>query len=545
MNNDSLSLETRGRRLLPNLIDEIASSDPTRIFASIPLSNDLQDGFRDIDFADFARSINHCAWWIEKNLGRSETFQTLNYVGPQDLRYTILPFAAIKTGYQVLFISPQNSTEGHIALLESLQCKILLVSEALPARAQDILSRRKMRTLAIPSLQHLLNNDLISFYPYTKTFEQSRHEPFIVLHTSGSTGTQKPIILTHGTMSQHDTFLLPPPPNGQPIALSLYKNARVFIGLGLFHSAAICFMTLCIYSSTILVLPPPIPMTPTLANLAHLHGNLIASFLSPAILVPIAKTPEYLVNIRKLRHLHYGGGPLPREIGNVLKSHTHLSVQFGTTESGFSALQITDPDDWEYMSFSPIMGIELRLYTEGLYQLYFVRDTQLALSQGIFATFPDLTEYTTKDLFSKHPTKAGLWLFEGRSDDIIVCSTGQKIHPMSMEGLVNAHPLVTSAIMCGQGRIQVCLLVEVKDTCTPRDERERDALIEDIWRTVERGNEKEQAHGRITRELILLTEEGRPMVRAGKGTVLRGLTEERYRAELDAVYLRFRDCPLE
>ncbi|KAF7924021.1 hypothetical protein EAE99_006682 [Botrytis elliptica] len=152
--------------------------------------------------------------------------------------FIILLFAAIKTGYtlpSMFFDSPRNSQEGHIALLESLDCKILLVPETLPAITQSLLSKRQIRTLKIQNLQELLSDNSVSSYPYTKTFDQARYEPFVVLHNSGSTGTQKHIILTHGTISQHGTFLIPPPPGHQPIALSLYQNARAFIGLGLFH----------------------------------------------------------------------------------------------------------------------------------------------------------------------------------------------------------------------------------------------------------------------------------------------------------------------
>lgn len=95
------SLSNQGRRLLPNVVDELGAGDPSRIFVSIPKSTNIQDGFRDVDFRDLSRAISRCAWWIEETLGCSRSFETLNYVGPQDLRYVILLFAAIKTGYQV------------------------------------------------------------------------------------------------------------------------------------------------------------------------------------------------------------------------------------------------------------------------------------------------------------------------------------------------------------------------------------------------------------------------------------------------------------
>jgi acyl-coenzyme A synthetase/AMP-(fatty) acid ligase len=264
-------------------------------------------------------------------------------------------------------------------------------------------------------------------------------------------------------MAQHDTFLQPRRDGENPLALSCYRGLRVFVGLSLFHSAAMCLVAYAIYSGTTLVLPPSLgPVTAETLNLVHLHGRLDANFAPPALLVQLTKNREYLENIRHLRYLSFGGGPLPRETGSVFQSYTHLFVNFGATETGYFALQLTDPEDWEYMSFSSQVGCELRPFAEGLYEFHFVRDPKLESSQCVFSTFPVLSEYSTKDLFSKHPTKEGLWLFEGRSEDVIVCSTGQKINPLPIEDLLNAHPSIISASVCGQSRIQISLLVEAK-----------------------------------------------------------------------------------
>jgi acyl-coenzyme A synthetase/AMP-(fatty) acid ligase len=278
-------------------------------------------------------------------------------------------------------------------------------------------------------------------------------------------------------------------------------------------------------------------MTAGTLNLIHLHGRLDASFVSPALLVEIAKKQEHLENLRRLLYISFGGGPLPRETGNILQAYTHLFVNFGATETGYFALHLNDPEDWEYVSFSEQMGVELRPFAEGLSELYFVRNPRLENSQGVFSTFPALNEYSTKDLFSKHPTKEGLWLFEGRSDDVIVCSTGQKINPLQIESLLNTHPSILSAIVCGQSRIQISLLVEAEHP--PKDVESRSALQRDIWPTVDRANQDLPQLGRITQELVLFTRSDRPMVRAGKGTVLRKMTEDLYRMELDEMYDAF------
>ena len=43
-------------------------------------------------------------------------------------------------------------------------------------------------------------------------------------------------------------------------------------------------------------------------------------------------------------------------------------------------------------------------------------------------------------------------------------------------------------------------------------------------------------HGRIVRSMILLAETGKPFVRAGKGTVVRRLTEVAYADEIEGLY---------
>ena len=195
---------------------------------------------------------------------------------------------------------------------------------------------------------------------------------------------------------------------------------------------------------------------------------------------------------------------------------------------------MTDPDDWEYASFSPFMGCELRPFSEGLYEFYFVRDSKLADHQGIFSTFPTLTEFSSRDLYSKHPTKDGLWLYEGRSDDMIVCSDGQKINPLAMESTLNAHPPIVSAIVCGQHRFQAALLVEA--VSPPQTEKEIESLLHEIWPSIERANKSAMLHEQITRDMVLFITVQKPMLRAGKGTVQRKLTMDLYSLGLDQLY---------
>ena len=413
---------------------------------------------------------------------------------------------------------------------------MLLTAETKPTIVEELLSKRAMRTMMVPTLEDTLMTGEGPVYPYNKTYAQAKNEPFIVLHTSGSTGLPKPVTLNHGTIAHHDLFLNAKLLGGKSLNLARFSGKRVLLCLPYFHSAAVCFLAFSVYSNTIPVLSPS-PVSAELVNEAHLHAGVDASFLAPSTLADIVHNPEYFENLKRLRYVTFGGSPLLQKIGNKVKNLTHLFVCFGTTESGYYALEETDPEDWQYVSFSPIMGCELRPFSEGLYEFFFVRSDSLPNSQGIFSTFPTLEEYSAKDLYSKHPTKQGLWLYEGRADDVLIFSDTNRHHPQEMERILNAHPGVNSALVCGHGRPRAALLIEAK--VPPGTQEERSAMMAEIWPSIELANGKiASRQGQITEDMVLFTSRTRPMLRAGKGSVLRHQTAELYRSDLDQFFIQ-------
>ena len=90
-----------GARLLPRVVDDLARSNPQRVFASVPLASDVSQGFRDIKMADVAQAVDYLAWWLQEHVGNSTSFETLAYMGIPDIRYPVLFLAAVKCGYKV------------------------------------------------------------------------------------------------------------------------------------------------------------------------------------------------------------------------------------------------------------------------------------------------------------------------------------------------------------------------------------------------------------------------------------------------------------
>ncbi|CAF9923631.1 hypothetical protein IMSHALPRED_005976 [Imshaugia aleurites] len=387
----------------------------------------------------------------------------------------------------------------------------------------------------MPDLGEILAKVPVPLYPFSKSFVEVQYHPFVALHTSGSTGLPKLIVPSHGTMAASDTYQLMPSLGHFPTMVEALRGKRVFVGLPPFHAAGL-FMLLAMttYFDVIPVLGPLMPLTAEIVDQVHIYGDVKVTTLAPTIIEDIVNTPEYCENLKRLDYVMYGGGPLSKVAGDLVSQKTAVISLMGSSETMLLPTVISGKEDWQYYAFSPCMGAEFRHHWEDLYEMVIVRKQEFALSQAVFYTLPELQEYSMKDVYSKHPSRPGLWLYRGRSDDVIVFSTGEKVNPLTMEGIIGIHPDVSSALVVGQGRFQSALLVEAKRPPVTLDEQE--SLLENIWPAIERANEDCPAHGKIVKHFVLFTGPEKPMLRAGKGTVQRMSTVERYKEELDALY---------
>lgn len=106
------------------------------------------------------------------------------------------------------------------------------------AKVDQVLSKRPMHHHIIDTFDSWVRQESVEHYPYNKTFEEGAHDPFIVIHTSGSTGLPKPITVHHGGLVSVDAHRLLPTFDGfQPLLkLSEIRSPeRVFVRFPPFH----------------------------------------------------------------------------------------------------------------------------------------------------------------------------------------------------------------------------------------------------------------------------------------------------------------------
>lgn len=233
-------------------------------------------------------------------------------------------------------------------------------------------------------------------------------------------------------------------------------------------------------------------------------------------------------------------GPLAQSTGNFIINNTKstLTQIYGSTETCILNYLIPPREHWSAFHFHPTHGPVLEpedpTSASTLYELVINRRKTVtrdhAIGQCIFQCFPEIEQWRTKDLFQKHETEPELWIFQGRKDDVIILSTGDKVNPVPKESLIQGLPMVTGALVFGNSRTKCGLLVEVKDTTREKE------LLEEVWELMIKENEDSRIPARIERDMIRLASPGKPFQRAGKGTIVRSLTLNDYREEIKSMY---------
>ena len=181
-------------------------------------------------------------------------------------------------------------------------------------------------------------------------------------------------------------------------------------------------------TTTIYPLPNAELSTDTLVDiLKHVDANV--AIVPPNIAQQLATDPIKLDFIfDKLDTLGFAGGKLSQTAGDTLARRGYLFPVFGSTENGLS-LTLRSPatsaaDAWACMEFHPKAGYDFRHVGDDCYEAVVIRNTPAEDEQPVFKVYPQLKEWSTKDLFTPHPSISDVWIYRSRADDILIFADG-------------------------------------------------------------------------------------------------------------------------
>ena len=301
----------------------------------------------------------------------------------------------------------------------------------------------------------------------------------------------------------------------------------------LFHFMGLLKLVNPIYFATPFVLSPDRPLTADLLSQIIHDTNPRTGAFPPSLLQELSASELGIKCLSHFDMIVYGGAPLAREAGDRITQLTHLQSVLGSSECGLlGSLKHQDRNDWGYIEWNPEHGIEMQSIGDGLYELVVPRGDNWR-AHSVFHVFPDKEEFRTGDLFVPHEKKKGLWIYNGRKDDVIVLNNGEKFNPTSMEAIIASHPFIARAVVIGQGRFQSAALI-VPDWSAWQGSP--DALIDAIWPVVKKANDSALGHARLMRDRIGVTSREKPFKLTPKGTIQRRVILADYAGEIDGLY---------
>lgn len=528
-----------GKRLIPQIMDELAASEPERTVFSLATQCGNALDLKDVSARAFVKAVDKTAWWLYNQVGKPETIEPVGYIGPHDLRHVLLTYACVKAGYAALFLSPKNNTEGALAVLEATKCNIWVnASDASPVHlVKEMTKQRPMTLLQLPLLEELLDAASTEPFPYLKTFSEASNDPFCILHTSGTTGVPKPIPWSHGLIGTMDAVRLLPPIDGDdgllPWTSDWIAGDRIYSAFPMSHGAGIIMDILMPALFNLHCVLGPVGVLPNVNLVESLAERAKIDIWSmvPSLVDELGETPDVLAKLKPSKFICASGGPVsPIRAGKVNEVIRVLNLT-GTTEGLFIGNLVTPREDWFWFCFHPYSGFEFKQIDEDTFEHWVHRNEHSDLFQGIFHTFPEKESINFKDLYMRHPTKPNLWAFKGRSDDLVVLSNGYKISPLELEAFISTHPAIDGCLVFGTGRPQAGLLVELKDPLNKTDE-----LLDSIWDTVKKANSISRHKNQLLRDFVTFAEPEKPFFRTDKGTVKRPATLTLYADYIERFY---------
>ncbi|TAQ85312.1 hypothetical protein B7494_g6372 [Chlorociboria aeruginascens] len=450
------------------------------------------------------------------------------------VQYFCIQLALQKLGVRVLLLAESNALNAIHHLLES--CDVSAIITDFKNANIDTIGIRKLKMIdSFPTAStNPTDVDAIKFQNYKNVWELHT----FIIHSSGSTGMPKPIIHTNRSMMLIARMyrLFPD-----------FDIENWFLLFPLNHIAGICIALSGLPNGQITSFPPlslPISSSNLFAVWKELSsmGHPVECVHCPPTLIEnmydyILETGGDFSPLASLKILQPGGAVLSNSIIEVLTAKgVNVKTTYGSTEIGppFRSIPHTrnNPKCYTIRNLYPDNPfIKMEKVAENLYECVVYKGFELAaeLWDGKAEDEP----YRTSDLFIQDPPGSGLYVMQGRRDDIFVHTNGENTSagPLQLD-IQASSKIINKALVVGHSKPCTALLVEVHENYDPTSEWTTDQ----IWEKVQNVNARYPGHSQLMRSMIYILPTGNSLPITPKGNVMRKEAERLYANEISQLY---------
>ncbi|KAF2676380.1 acetyl-CoA synthetase-like protein [Lentithecium fluviatile CBS 122367] len=439
------------------------------------------------------------------------------------LHVIITTLGLSRLGYAVLLLSTRLASPAISRLLDLARCDTLLTTPGFHPVLAEVQKEQHVNVLELLAREDYCRLDapvLVRKYEP----EKERRKRSIIIHSSGSTGLPKPIFLTHMSCIA---------------AFTTNLDRRALITSPFFHSHCFYETFRSIYSGKpIYYCNYALPLTKqsVTAMLDHVKPDLFHCV--PYVLKLLAESEEGIQALAKVNFVLFAGSACPDDLGDTLvKRGVNLNANYGATETSrlMTSGRPAGDDAWNYLRILPQVAkwVLMDEIAPGIHECVALDGLR---SKSTINSDDPPRSFRTRDLFTPHPARPGLWKYVSRLDDRFTLVNGEKVLPVPIEGRIRQEPSVQEAIVFGDGKTVPGVLIVKADRAAdvPDDE-----FLANIWPAVEDANSRAETFSQIPKELIVVVPAGTEYPRTDKGTFIRALTYAQFKQEIEAAYSSF------
>ncbi|KAK1489759.1 male sterility protein [Colletotrichum tamarilloi] len=539
------------------LVEHNAATQPSKPAFIHPIG----DSFEVLDWARlnqfYLRASSFYSKQFREEIGAAnETGQqpTVALLGVgNSISYLITQFALNRLHLRVLLLSNKNSLATRDHLLRVCNVIAIIIDEANEASLHGE-SPGQLPLTKLISLDELRENKPEAFEEPCIGFETDDEWTLqsMIIHSSGSTGVPKPIIHTNRSLCQIARMyrLLPE-----------FFIENWYLCFPLFHVAGLSIALSGLPTGLPTSLPPtqwpPAPSSILSAwkSLTSLGYPPDCLHCAPSVIEDlyeyITLTTKDYTSLTDLKVLQPGGAPLsPSMLSKLQNIGVNIKTTYGTTETGPPLRTIPhtrdNPDVYRFRNLYPDSEhVGMESIADNLFECVVYRGFPLAAELWLEETAPN--PYRTGDLFIEDPPGSGYFVLQGRRDDILVHSNGEKTHAAALAMALEEDKTGTIAktAVFGTGKPCPSVVVEIDWSEVEKRSISEPDLAEEVWKVVDICNRNSPTYSRIPRQTVLILQNEETLPVTPKGNVRRTIAWDLYGDRVEELYNSFLGNQLE